>query len=122
VDNGNKSNGAVASAINALIGQANAGRCDVAVRGVLGGVAKGWVWDVSIARFVPDSLAETPLTESALRASVAAGDVLTYTAVPPGAGTRAGVDRDRDTWLDRSELVLGTDPADPNSNPWRWTP
>jgi hypothetical protein len=33
-----------------------------------------------------------------------------------------GIDRDRDGWLDRTETKLGFDPADPNSNPWQWTP
>ena len=41
---------------------------------------------------------------------------------PAGAGVRAGIDRDRDTFLDRTEISLGTDPADPHSNPWRWAP
>jgi hypothetical protein len=46
--------------------------------------------------------------------------VLTYSGVPPGAGVRLGIDRDRDTWLDRTEASLGTDPADPRSNPWQF--
>jgi hypothetical protein len=51
---------------------------------------------------------------------VVGSDVLTYTAVPPGAGVRLGIDRDRDTWFDRSEALTGYDPADPRSNPWQF--
>jgi len=47
-----------------------------------------------------------------------AGDVITYTGVPFGAGVRMGIDRDRDTFLNRTEIALGFDPADPHSNPW----
>ncbi len=120
VDASNKTNPTVISAINTLIAQAQAGSCDLIAKGVLGGTAKGWVYDEISNRFDPDSLIETPLTESALRTSLAASDVLTYTGVPPGAGARLGIDRDRDGWFDRTEVVLGTDPADPHSNPWQF--
>ena len=50
----------------------------------------------------------------------APGDVLIYTAVPPGSGRRLGIDRDRDLWPDRNEATFGTDPADPHSNPWKF--
>jgi hypothetical protein len=62
------------------------------------------------------------VSESALRGGIGANDVVTYTGVPPGAGVRLGIDRDRDTFRDRTEMALGTDPANPNSNPWRWAP
>jgi hypothetical protein len=83
-------------------------------------VSRGWVYDPGIGKFVPDSLADPMVTESELRAAIGAGDAVTYTGVPPGAGVRAGIDRDRDGFLDRTELAIGTDPADPHSNPWRW--
>ena len=70
----------------------------------------------------PTALSEAPVAESALRASVQAGDVITYMGVPSGAGVRAGIDRDRDSWLDRSEITLGFDPANPHSNPWQFNP
>jgi hypothetical protein len=52
--------------------------------------------------------------------SVGPGDLVVFTGVPPGAGNRMGVDRDRDTFFDRTEAALGFDPADPNSNPWEF--
>jgi hypothetical protein len=88
----------------------------------VGGVAKGWVYDATSNLFAPDSLTETPASESALRAAIGAADVITFTGVPPGAGVRLGIDRDRDTFLDRTEVAIGTDPANPNSNPWQWHP
>src|SRR5439155_21889460 len=119
-DAGNKNSTGVTSTINTLIAQVGASRCDLVVKGVIGGIAKGWVYDPSVGKFVPDSLLDPMLTESDLRASIGSGDALTYTGVPPGAGVRLGIDRDRDGWLDRTEVAAHTDPADPRSNPWRW--
>jgi hypothetical protein len=103
-----------------LINQAEVGNNDVAVRGVVGSEAKGYVYDVDTNLFVPDSVVETPVSRSALCNSLAGGDVLTFMGVPPGAGRRMAVDRDRDTWPDRTEVMLGYDPANPNSNPWEF--
>jgi hypothetical protein len=113
----NKNDSTLISQVGTLMGQSFLGRCDVVVKGVVGGDAKGYVYDAVANHFVPDSL-QGPLTEAALRATIASGDVLTYTGVPPGAGVRMGIDRDRDTFLDQTEEALHTDPADPNSNPW----
>jgi YVTN family beta-propeller protein len=120
VDVNNKTNGTVVTNINILIAEATVGHCDLIAKGVVDGTAKGWVYDPGLNKLVPDSLLETPLTEADLRTAIVAGDVLTYTGVPPGSGERLGIDRDRDGWLDRTELVFGTDPADPRSNPWKF--
>src|SRR6185369_6404694 len=98
----NKTDAAVVSAITTLVAQADTLRCGLVVKGVMGGTAKGWMYDASSGLFEPDSLLEAPVPESALRAAVASGDAVTYTGVPPGAEARLGVDRDRDTWLDRT--------------------
>jgi hypothetical protein len=45
------------------------------------------------------------------------GEAITYLGVPPGAGVRMGIDRDRDGYRDRYEIALGSDPANPNSIP-----
>jgi hypothetical protein len=121
VTQANKGDATVTATINTLVAQAETG-CDLIAKGVVGGVAKGWVYDPSTDTFEPDSLLEAPVSEAALRGGIGANDVVTYTGVPPGAGVRLGIDRDRDTFRDRTETALGTDPADPNSNPWRWTP
>jgi hypothetical protein len=119
VTSANKNNAGVISTINTLIAQAEALGCDVIVKGTVGGVAKGYVYDQASNNFLADTVSEAPQNEATLRASVQAGDVLTYTGVPSGAGVRLGIDRDRDTWPDRLETTLGFDPNNPNSNPWQ---
>jgi hypothetical protein len=112
----------VVSTIATLIGQAETPNADLIAKGVVGGVAKGWVYDAGSNLFVTDSLSEAPASESALRAAIGAADVITFTGVPPGAGVRLGIDRDRDTFFDRTEVFFGSDMANPNSNPWQWQP
>jgi YVTN family beta-propeller protein len=121
VNNANKNTSAVTTTINTLMAQAaQANACDLIVTGVLGGVAKGYLYDPGTNLFKPDSVLEADLTESALRGSVAGDDVIVYTGVAPGAGYRLALDRDRDTFLNRTEIAIGTDPANPNSNPWQY--
>ena len=122
VTSANKNDATVSATIATMVAQAELPACDLIVKGVVGGVAKGWVYDPSTDTFEPDSLLEAPVSESALRGSLAGADLVTYTGVPPGSGVRLGIDRDRDTFRDRTEIAVGTDPADPRSNPWRWVP
>lgn len=75
-------------------------QCDVVVKSVEGGVEKGWVSANGVS-YTPDD-GGPAITEAALRAKAdPAGDglTLTYTAVPPGSGTRIGIDRDLDLVL-----------------------
>jgi hypothetical protein len=67
--------------------------------------------------FRSDRTAEPPITKDMLREIAGPGHELTYTAVAPGSGVRAGIDRDEDGWLDRTELDRGSDPANPASVP-----
>jgi len=86
-------------------------QCDVIVKTVEGGVEKGYASSAG-GMYTPDD-GGAAITEAALRAKAdpnGDGQTLTYTAVPPGASTRMGIDRDED-------LVLnGVDncPAAPN--------
>jgi hypothetical protein len=114
----NKNDAATSARIDMMIADAEVNQCDLVARGTLGNVAKGYVYNKSSNLMDPDSLAETAISDDALRTSVANGDVVTFTGVPNGAGRRMGVDRDRDTFLDREETAAGFDPADPHSNPW----
>jgi len=96
--------------------------CDVVVKGTVAGQARGWVRN-SGGTFRSDRASEPLLSDGSLRnVAATAGQELTYTCVPPGSGTRIGVDRDLDTHLDRDELDAGSDPADPNSIPGSPTP
>ena len=111
-------NGGVADPrIDVLVARAAVGECDLIVKGSVAGEARGWVRDAG-GQFLSDRASEAPSSDSALRAQAAiAGQELTYTCVPPGEGTRAGIDRDVDGYLDRDELDAGSDPADPLSTP-----
>jgi cysteine-rich repeat protein len=107
----------VSDRIGRLVAQAAASECDVVVKGNVAGQQRGW-YRRSDGKFRSDRSSEPLLTEAALRGLPATtGQPLTYTCVPPGSGVRVGVDRDEDTFFDRDELDLGTDPANPLSTP-----
>jgi DNA-binding beta-propeller fold protein YncE len=90
--------------------------CDLVVKGNQNGEARGW--RLASGQFLPDRSSEDSLTDAALRGLAAgAGQELTYTAMPPGSGARAGTDRDEDGFLDRDELDAGSDPANALSFP-----
>ncbi len=103
--------------INLLVAQANAGACDLVVKGNIAGEARGAVY-VGSNNFQTDRHAEGLLTTTQVRnLATAAGQEITFTCVPPGSGTRIGVDRDLDGVFDSREVDCHTDPADPQSFP-----
>ena len=71
--------------------------CDLVVKGVVDGQARGWVR-------LPDGSFKDDLgrvsTEAEVRAHAAQDGPLTYTCAPPGSGVRMGIDRDLDGVLD----------------------
>jgi len=76
--------------------------CELIAKGVIGSEARGWVMN-GVQSFVPDRAAETPVTLAGLLSQVTdAGSAVTFTCVPPGNGTRMGIDRDANTVLDRN--------------------
>jgi DNA-binding beta-propeller fold protein YncE len=91
----------------------SANECDLIAATVTAGVPVGYVRQ-SDGTFLPDD--GTPaITEAALRGKAnPAGDAqdVTYTCVPPGSGTRMGVDRDEDSVLDGVDNC----PAFPNGS------
>jgi hypothetical protein len=89
---------------------------DLVVKGRVGGVSRGWFYDPGADLYEPDSLAEASVTRASLLATAAvAGQELTFTMVPPGAGARVGLDRDEDGVLDFDEVLALTDPNNPGS-------
>jgi hypothetical protein len=107
----------VGTRIDLLEARAVQGECDVVVKGIMAGEARGWV-RLSDGTFASDRAAEPAKTDTELRAvGTTAGQTLTYTCVPPGSGIRLGIDRDGDGFLDRDELDDAKDPADPTSFP-----
>lgn len=112
------SNASVANPrIDLLLARAAAGETEVVVKGFYNGERRGW-YRTAAGMFQSDRASESPWNDASLRtvASIP-GQELTYTAVPLGSAVRMGVDRDEDTYFDRDELDLGSDPADPNSTP-----
>ena len=74
--------------------------CDLIVKGTIGGVKKGWLYQPSSSNFQPDD-GTGNISDPALRAFAASpGQELTYTCTTPGSGLRAGIERDRDGVLD----------------------
>jgi DNA-binding beta-propeller fold protein YncE len=107
----------VISRIDLLIARDDANNCDLIVKGVIGGQQRGWVY-AGGNTFRSDRASEALIDKTTLRQQAGtAGQDLTYTCVPPGAGQRMGVDRDEDTFFDRTELDAASDPADPLSLP-----
>lgn len=100
-----------------MMAQAEAGNCDLIVKGHVAGRDAGFLYDPTSGRMLADLQQQPPVTDADLRSSLAVGDVLTYTAVPAGSGRRLGIDRDRDSWLDGDEATQGTDAAAPQSTP-----
>ncbi len=82
---------------------AGVNECDLVVKGNIGGVAKGWQY-LPGTGFRPSD-GGPDISDSTLRAkaSEAAGQELTYTCVTPGAGQRAGIDRDVDAVVDGAD-------------------
>ncbi len=92
-------------------------RCDIVAKGRVSGQPRGWVY-VGGDQWDPDKLAEPNLTTAQLLAlATGPGSAVTVTGVPKDCGTRMGVDRDRDTYLDGDELDAGSDPGHPLSTP-----
>jgi sugar lactone lactonase YvrE len=103
--------------INLLVAQANAGACDLVAKGNIAGEERGAVY-VGNSNFQTDRHSDALLTTTQVRnLAGTAGQEITFTCVPPGSGTRIGIDRDLDGVFDRRELDCNTDPADPQSFP-----
>jgi YVTN family beta-propeller protein len=92
------------------------GRVDLVAHGVESGENRGWTYNRATDMFDSDRDGES-LTPAALRALASASAELTYTVIYRGAGTRVGIDRDGDGYGNRTELDLGSDPADAGSIP-----
>jgi hypothetical protein len=101
--------------IDLLIARAAANECDVVVKGTISGLQRGAV-RLASGQFRTDRASEALLSDTQVRALATAGQELTYTCVPPGNGTRIGVDRDEDGFRS-TEIDAGSDPADPSSIP-----
>lgn len=108
----------VLARLDLLVQRADAGDCDLVVKGVVDGEARGAVYaggDLFRSDRAADPLAPRSYLIGLSTGPQAVAQV--FTCVPPGSGTRIGIDRDEDGFLDRDELDAGTNPADRLSFP-----
>jgi len=112
----NKDAPEITTVLDSLYQQADAGNCDLIAHGRIDGVMKGFLYQPGHT-FISDFNPEGTIASDTLRSWATDLGPITYMGVPPGAGTRMGIDRDRDGYRDRWELALGSNPADPNSTP-----
>ncbi|HEX2571539.1 MAG TPA: hypothetical protein VH877_18405, partial [Polyangia bacterium] len=84
--------------------------CDLVAKVRVGDRVRGYFLDAQ-GRFVPDDKSPV-LSDAELRQLARAeGSEVTYTAVPPGSGTRIGVDRDLDGQFDGGGSLTGPKPT-----------
>jgi DNA-binding beta-propeller fold protein YncE len=103
--------------LDSLYQEADIGNCDLVAHAYIDGQDRGYRY-TGARRFESDYNPEGILDADFLRGLPdASGEAITYLGVPPGAGVRMGIDRDRDGYRDRYEIALGSDPANPNSIP-----
>ena len=76
---------------------------DLAVKGTIDGKFRGLLYQPSLNLYRLDSTNSPALTRAQLRDKVLAGDTLTIMGVPPGTGTRIGIDRNANSILDADE-------------------
>jgi hypothetical protein len=90
--------------------------CDLIAKGRVAGVPRGWEY-VGADLWRPDVAGEPDIPTATLIALAGTGTEVTIRGVPNGAGTRMGIDRDRDGYRDGEERAAGSDPGNPLSTP-----
>lgn len=102
--------------LDTLYAQAEADNCDLVAHAYRGGVVRGYLYNGSHL-FLSDYTSDGSIPADTLLAWASTGNEVTYTGVPVASGRRIGIDRDRDGFRDRDEVLLGSNPADPTSVP-----
>jgi hypothetical protein len=101
--NGDNQDSAVANArIQLLVAQANAGNCDLVVKGIYRAEHRGFVY-IGGGMLQPDRQSDAPLSWPQLIQAAKAGSELTFTGVPVGYGHRLGIDHNGNGKLDGDE-------------------
>jgi hypothetical protein len=102
--------------IDLMRARADAGECDLVVKGNSNGREVGFLY--AGGQFEQNRSSQPMLSDAAVRRIADhPNQELTYTCVPPGSGVRIALDRDLDGSLDGDEEAAGTDPANPSSTP-----
>jgi hypothetical protein len=73
---------------------------DLVVKGIVDGEWRGFIYQPGLGTYRPDQQLLPALTKAALISKVQSGGLITLIGVPPGLGTRLGIDRDLDGVLD----------------------
>jgi YVTN family beta-propeller protein len=74
------------------------------VKGTIGGVRHGLLYDRTIGMYQTDQTGWGPLSHNQLLAGILAGDTVTIMGVPPASRLRMGIDRNGDGVLDGDEV------------------
>src|SRR5215831_6039516 len=85
VNDANKVSSAVTDRITLLMSQADAGNCDLIVRGIYGGARRGFLYSGG-GMFQPDRQSDPGVSWQALVQAAGRGSELTFTGIPPGTG------------------------------------
>jgi len=112
----NDTDPAAIARVDTLAGQADLGYCDLIAKGRVAFQARGWLY-IGGGAWQPDKVAAGEITTAGLIALGGLGSEITVTGVPPGSGTRLGIDQDRDGYFDGDELDAGSNPGSPLSTP-----
>ena len=91
---------AVSNDWSLLESQAALTNVELIAKGTLNGVHHGFVYQPLSATYLPDTTNLGTFTRTQLVAKILSGDTLTLMGVPPGCGTRLGIDRNLDGVLD----------------------
>jgi len=81
---------------NTLQGQASASNIDLVANGTIQGQVHGLLYLPGTNNYQSDTTGLGPFTQAQLTAFIQGGDTLTIMGVPPGSGTRLGIDRNLD--------------------------
>lgn len=104
VDEGNRGQTEVLNRLSLLEARAQAGDCDLVVRGRWQGQSRSWLFNKQTQSYRADRVADGLLTRVALLDGLAVGDSVSFMGVLPGQGERLGGD------LDGDEVLDGDDP------------
>ncbi len=102
VDTDNKTSSTVTGSINLLMAQADKKNCELIVKGLYNGSARGFLY-VGNGMFQPDRSDEALVPLQMLLQAANKGMELTFTGVPVGTGKRLGIDHNLDGKLDNDQ-------------------
>ncbi|HKG21402.1 MAG TPA: hypothetical protein VKC34_05850, partial [Blastocatellia bacterium] len=91
----NKAAPATGERLNLLMQQAEAGNCDLVVKGIYQGERRGFTY-AGGGRFQSDRSGEATVSLEEIVQAAGSGSELTFTGVPAGSGLRLGIDFDSD--------------------------